>query len=967
MSANNAFYLDGINTLEGFVGRTELSLEEWGVAARFIGEEDSYIVSYRLPETYVAAGIAATLRLRGWSEVKYLAVGYTLEGKYCHIKTMNVREDAWVDVGFRHDDIIFKLQNSTANRKLNEVSDIKIFLKGTPCEQGGYIDIAGLSCPVDSIPATDTLIGEDGKIPDDVLELIIGYLKRSFRDYQHQAVAFMRTGDCPVPGKKQLSWQQHEPQPKELAEVNTYRFSWHAQHPAIQLLLLAEDTQELAPVLAARSFIEQWLVRSFYQEDQDIKFAWYDHGTAERLLAFLLMWQQAVQHKMDVRFLTQLKYAIIKHAELLSSEAFYAYNQPERYHNHAWFQDAALVAVALSFPECKYASRWLNTAIARFDDQLKTLIVRDSGYAIFVENSIGYHHGVQSLAEFAGNLVALSGRESEITKISQELVAWSDFLRYPDGRAPAQGDTFRLAPRTGRDIRRGVPWESPSSTILPKAGYVVVKGNHDGKPWMLCLFNTSLSKTHKHEDNLSITFWFDGIEWLIDPSFYSHEYEQATPKYLRSASAHNTISFYGNCYNIENIYATLDEDLLIDDKCFAFSGSHGAYSGCKIERVLKGSLDLVNINVTDRWCSLDGEVTGYLNFIVGEGVVVTNERGIATLVHASSNYQLKLKIESLGYIFDKCKVEVGQGFMESYITEKIQVAIDGAAKNSIDWVLFIESCVVENQSNNTVDEGGLNSESLVLKQQVADPIKNSDFGRVLLVGSCVTRDALSFLNTQSIDYFARTSLISLVSSPVKLLNSSIINSIGDFEKRMILSDFDKRLFNSLDVEHYDLILLDFIDERFDLVKVLDSYVTNSNYLIQSDMLSEFSDYKIYKRFEMMGEWKIACEKFINKIKYLNIPVILHKAWWADSFYNYHTDKVEKFEKEQLATVKKYNSLLSEYYNYMLSIYPELIVIEVKKELLYSDFAHKWGRDYFHYSELYYRELARELACRLSLK
>lgn len=675
MSANNAFYLDGINTLEGFVGRAELSLEKWGVAARFIGEEDSYIVSYRLPEVCMAAGIAATLRLRGWSEVKYLAVGYTLEGKYCHIKCMNVREDAWVDVGFRHDDIIFKLQNSTANRKLNEVSDIKIFLKGTPCEQGGHIDIAGLSCPVDSIPATDTLIGEGGKIPDDVLELIIGYLKRSFRDYRHQAVAFMRTGDCPVPGKKQLSWQQHEPQPKELAEVSTYRFSWHAQHPAIQLLLLAEDTKELAPVLAARSLIEQWLVSSFYQEDQDIKYAWYDHGTAERLLAFLLMWQQAVQHKMDVRFLTQLKYAIFKHAELLSSEAFYAYNQPGRYHNHAWFQDAALVAAALSFPECEYASRWLDTAIARFDDQLKTLIVRDSGYAIFVENSIGYHHGVQRLAEFAGNLVALSGRESEITKISQELVAWSDYFRYPDGRSPAQGDTFRLVPRTGEDIRRGQPWITPGCTVLTKAGYAVVKGNHDGKPWMLCLFNTSLSKTHKHEDNLSITFWFDGIEWLTDPSFFSHEYSEEIPAILRSTLAHNNLYIEGAEYSIEPGLTSLES--LPAGQGFSFKGRSCAYKNVDVFRTVSGDLDKINIRFKDAAVGEEAlEKLAKLNFVLGEGVRPEVYNNYVVLKSPDSAYNLSFDFFEGHQGFSSDSFHAGLGFLQSSINRRFKVDIN---------------------------------------------------------------------------------------------------------------------------------------------------------------------------------------------------------------------------------------------------------------------------------------------------
>ena len=76
---------------------------------------------------------------------------------------------------------------------------------------------------------------------------------------------------------------------------------------------------------------------------------------------------------------------------------------------------------------------------------------------------------------------------------------------------------------------------------LQKSGYAVVKGLHYDDPFMLTFYATSLSKTHKHEDNLSFTL-LDMIEWLIDPSYYSHEYQEKITAYLRSSIAHNTIT-----------------------------------------------------------------------------------------------------------------------------------------------------------------------------------------------------------------------------------------------------------------------------------------------------------------------------------------------------------------------------------------------------------------------------------------
>src|SRR5690606_38794842 len=240
--------------------------------------------------------------------------------------------------------------------------------------EGALLEVAGLSVVNESntINLPDTRL-----LPDSLLDVLYRYLKRSFRDYDHNAREFMQTGKCPMPGKKMLDWDVGATKPEGLESVNTYRFSWHGLHPAINLLLHARETGEIGSVIAAKTFIDNWLEQSFYTPDQDSKFAWYDHGVAERLLALIIMWAKGVELKLDRRFMQRLAVAIVKHARLLNSEAFYAYHQPLRYHNHAWFQDAALIAAAIAFAEHEEANGWLENAISRFEDQLDNLIVRD--------------------------------------------------------------------------------------------------------------------------------------------------------------------------------------------------------------------------------------------------------------------------------------------------------------------------------------------------------------------------------------------------------------------------------------------------------------------------------------------------------------------------------------------------------------------------------------------------------------
>lgn len=657
MSNNIVYELNSVVSAEGFSGRAAICANDGFLTASFTGSEDSYVLGFELPAKQLGAGVQARVLLDGWREIRYVAIGYASSAGYQHIKASNIRQEAWVDFGFTHQDIIWKLQNGMAPLNDVELEEIRVFIKGTPSDTGAKLKVARLAVlgriTEDALPIQP--------VDSRLLNTLYSYLRGSFREYEGQTKAFMETGTCPMPGGKLLKWPVAAIKPEDLDSVNTFRFAWHGQHPAINLLLWADQSGELGPVFAARTLVDNWLEHSYFNPDDDAKFAWYDHGTAERLLAFILLWAKGVELGFDQRFMQRLGTAILSHARLLHSEAFYAYHQPDRYHNHAWFQDAALVAVALAFPAYNESAEWLANAISRFEDQLDKLIVRDGGFAIFVENSIGYHHGVQRLAELVGALVKLSGQNTEIPTIASELVAWSDFLRYPDGRAPAQGDTFRLLPRTGVDIRRGKPWDKPGCTVLPKAGYAVVKGNHDGKPWMLCLFNTSLSRTHKHEDNLSITFWFDGVEWLIDPSFYSHEYDESIPGYLRSAEAHNTISLERRRYSK---LTEIAETRGFDDEGggFEVSAVMSAYEGVTAFRYLTGRIDCLEVFFEDR-ISMPEESScpARVSFRFSEDVSLEICEGGFNLRHPDSEYVVF--IECLDQSKDCVFERMDEGFM----------------------------------------------------------------------------------------------------------------------------------------------------------------------------------------------------------------------------------------------------------------------------------------------------------------
>lgn len=618
---------------------------------KFEAEGGTHQVAFVLPKEFLANGLAARVRLQGWNSIRYLAFGYTYQSGFRHIKVANPAQGQWLTISLVHGDIAYGIQNDWEHPPPANVSDVRIYLRAEPHQGKGAVEVEHFVCwqevdrPAGKRTSSTLPVAPPprGRVSPDLLSVLYGYLRRCFRHVDEQAEAFMQAGQCPLYGETQLAWQLDQLLPDGLATVGTYAFSWHALHPATILLVHGKNTGKDAPLFAAREMVTNWLDRSYYTPDPDKKYAWYDHGTAERQLAFILMWALGEERGFDQRFMSRLGGAMIRHAELLESELFYASHQPSRYHNHAWFQDLALMATALAMPALPTSRRWMQRAIERLTDQLETLIVRDNGFSVFVENSIGYHQGVQRIVELAGDMVRLAGVESAISEVAVELCRFADFFRYVDDRSPAQGDTFRRANSRGRRARHLKPYTEPEVVVLPKAGYGIVKGNHDAVPFMFSMFATSLCRTHKHEDDLSFTLFFDGIEWLIDPSFYSHEYKASVPAYLRSAAAHNSIFLVETAYSIDPGHASIEG--AIDGGRFKFSGSHSAYSGVRIKRQVSGHSSALSLGFIDEVVPLEGAAfDARLMLHCGEGVDACREGPLVTLSHPDSEFELKVSL-----------------------------------------------------------------------------------------------------------------------------------------------------------------------------------------------------------------------------------------------------------------------------------------------------------------------------------
>lgn len=667
------------NNIDSFYSSGNKRILSNHIEVEYHGNHGVYQCQYRFNSPCDVNGITIRFRLRGWESIRYVAIGYTYEKAFRHVRISKPVLGEWIDFSIGHHDLAYGLQNNWEHPDSVLIGDIRLYISGTPSDDGAYSDISTLACwreepfAIASKPLTQ-------KRDQSVLDAMYGYFDKCFRDSNKQAIAFLNEGLCPLYGETLLQWERDKALPDDLLSNGTYKFSWHSLHPSTILLVYARTTNDKRALYSARDFVTSWMERSYYQIDPDQKFTWYDHSTAERLMSMIVLYDNGEKEAFDCRFMDRLRIAIFRHAQLLSSELFYAYHQPIRYHNHAWFQDIALMCAALAFSEWECSKDWLKRAIERFEDQVNHLVIRESGYAVLSENSIGYHIGARRIIDFASELVRLGRAKSSIVEVSEEMKRFESLMRYPKLHAfPAYGDTFGQLicdEESNHEHENGC-------FILKESGYGVIRGMHDKHVWMIALIAGSQTTTHKHEDNLSFTLFFDGIEWLIDPSFYSHDYANPIPAYLRSTVAHNALVLKDHPYSINPGLVTLCEDEKDSNEEFAIFGEHRCYEKSTIRRHISGSTNALHVEFLDE---ILGEETrdGSLMFHCGIGVHVSCSRdGLVMLSHKDSRYQLIINLA-----YEKCKIYCGDnsenklygitgtGFMQSETITTIEYLLN---------------------------------------------------------------------------------------------------------------------------------------------------------------------------------------------------------------------------------------------------------------------------------------------------
>jgi len=225
--------------------------------------------------------------------------------------------------------------------------------------------------------------------------------------------------------------------------------------------------------------------------------------------------------------------------------------------------------------------------------------------------------------------------------------------------------------------------------------------------------------------------------------------------------------------------------------------------------------------------------------------------------------------------------------------------------------------------------------------------------RIFIIGSCVSRDVFRLPHTAIIaDYVARSSLASAFDHLPWEADWAVVEAsiASPFQRRLVTIDLQKRLPSLLRETDYDLILLDFIDERFNLIELNGQVATLSNELSVTNLHKTSPATKVEPTDPQRHEkWRYGLSQLLEIAGHRGVPVFLNKVLWAT-----HDNLGNAFDP---SSIQHGNALLEKLYS---EVPDEVRVISHSPETLVGDVDHVWGRSPFHYSRAVYETVLKEL-------
>jgi len=236
--------------------------------------------------------------------------------------------------------------------------------------------------------------------------------------------------------------------------------------------------------------------------------------------------------------------------------------------------------------------------------------------------------------------------------------------------------------------------------------------------------------------------------------------------------------------------------------------------------------------------------------------------------------------------------------------------------------------------------------------------------RLLIFGSCVSRDILNYPQAKTqlalVDYYARSSIASLGARPIEI--PSTVQSISSkFQRKMVERDIRKDFLNDLAGLQFDVLLIDLIDERFNLyiepggrVCTLSSELLGSGFPTDSNI-----GYRVNSGSEEFWQlWEAGWLILVNKLRCLGV---LDRLRVNQVFWSSRTENGDNFEPHYPSRyIDTTNQFLARMYQRISADIPPGQFLRFDHRLMAGSITHKWGISPFHYVDAYYHAAIQQL-------
>jgi hypothetical protein len=216
-----------------------------------------------------------------------------------------------------------------------------------------------------------------------------------------------------------------------------------------------------------------------------------------------------------------------------------------------------------------------------------------------------------------------------------------------------------------------------------------------------------------------------------------------------------------------------------------------------------------------------------------------------------------------------------------------------------------------------------------------------------------------------VDYYARCSMASLGATPIEM-PSTVQNISSKFQRRMVERDIKKSFLNDLAGIQFDLLLIDFIDERFNLyVEPEGKACTLSGELLTSGFSGDSNQGSrcLFKSEEFWHLWEAGWLILVNKLKFLGIldRVLVNQVFWSS-----RTESGGNFEPHYSGKqIDSANQFLARIYQRVSADISHEQFMRFDHGLMKGSIKHTWGISPFHYVDAYYKAAIEQLSISVS--